>query len=114
MQWHEWLDGPFRGDFDITLINHVEPLDYLIYTDPGYYFGYDSPAFRALAEQHALAEHPRARQQLFAQLQRHLARDAANAWIFTPDLVTVVRKGLRGAWMNYPIFAHDIGALWWE
>lgn len=114
MQWHEWLDGPFRGDFDITLINHVEPLDYLIYTDPGYYFGYDSPAFRALAEQHALAEHPRARQQLFAQLQRHLARDAVNAWIFTPNLVTVVRKGLRGAWMNYPIFAHDIGAMWWE
>ncbi|AVP56893.1 ABC transporter substrate-binding protein [Pulveribacter suum] len=113
LQWHEWLAGPFRGDFDLTLINHVEPLDYLIYTDPGYYFGYDSPAFRALAEQHALAEYPRARQQLFAQLQRHLARDAANAWIFTPNLVTVVRKGLRGAWMNYPIFAHDIGAMSW-
>lgn len=114
LPWHEWLAGPFRGDFDMTIINHVEPLDYLIYTDPDYYFGYDSAEFRLLATQHAQASHPREQQQLFARLQRHLAHDAANAWIFTPNLVTVVRKGLRGAWMNYPIFAHDIGAMWWE
>ncbi|SDM71869.1 peptide/nickel transport system substrate-binding protein [Oryzisolibacter propanilivorax] len=114
LSWSEWLQGPFRGHFDMTLINHVEPLDYLIYTDPDYYFGYDSPAFRVLAHEHALATSPRQRQQLFGQLQRHLAQDAANAWIFTPSLVTVVRKGLRGAWMNYPIFAHDVGAMWWD
>ena len=48
---------------------------------------------------------------LFAALQRHLAQDAVNAWIFAPKIGTVVRKGLHGAWMNYPIFAHDIGAL---
>lgn len=114
LSWQQWLQGPFKGDFDLTLINHVEPLDYLIYTDPAYYFGYDSAAFRALAVQHALATHPRERRKLFAQLQRHLAQDAANAWIFTPRIVTVVRKALRGAWMNYPIFAHDIGAMWWD
>src|SRR5690606_39093113 len=34
MSWAQWLAGPFKGDFDMTLINHVEPLDYLIYTDP--------------------------------------------------------------------------------
>ena len=114
LSWQEWLDGPFRGHFDLTLINHVEPLDYLIYTDPQYYFGYDSAAFRELAREHAQAPGPRERQRLFARLQRHLAQDAANAWIFTPSIVTVVRKGLRGAWMNYPIFAHDIGAMWWD
>jgi len=27
---------------------------------------------------------------------------------------TVVRKGLRGTWVNYPIVAHDLGAMWWE
>jgi len=51
---------------------------------------------------------------LFAELQRHLAHDAVNAWVFTPRIGTVARKGLRGAWMNYPIFAHDIAAMWWE
>ena len=114
LEWPQWLAGPFKGHFDMTLINHVEPLDYLIYTDPGYYFGYDSPAFRELAQRHAAAASARERQLRFADLQRHLAQDAVNAWIFAPKIGAVVRKGLRGAWMNYPIFAHDIAALWWE
>ncbi|MFT3812653.1 MAG: ABC transporter substrate-binding protein [Acidovorax sp.] len=114
VSWAQWLAGPFKGQFDMTLINHVEPLDYLIYTDPGYYFGYDSPAFRELARRHDEARNARERQLRFADLQRHLALDAANAWIFAPKIGSVVRKGLRGAWMNYPIFAHDIAALWWE
>lgn len=112
--WAQWLAGPFKGRFDMTIINHVEPLDYLIYTDPNYYFGYDSAAFRTLAQRHAAAAHARERQLLFADLQRHLANDAVNAWLFTPRIGTVVRKGLRGAWMNYPIFAHDIAALRWS
>ena len=114
LSWQQWLQGPFKGQFDMTLINHVEPLDYRIYTDPGYYFGYDSPAFRALVERHASATNARERQMLFSQMQRHLAQDAVNAWIFAPQIGTVVRKGLRGTWMNYPIFAHQIAAMWWE
>ncbi|WP_404300612.1 ABC transporter substrate-binding protein [Alicycliphilus denitrificans] len=114
LSWEQWLNGPFKGQFDMTLINHVEPLDYRIYTDPGYYFGYDSPAFRALVQRHGAATNARERQQLWAQLQRHLAQEAVNAWIFAPQIGTVVRKGLRGVWMNYPIFVHDIAALRWE
>ncbi len=114
MEWPQWFAGPFRGDFDMTLINHVEPLDYLIYADPQYYFGYDSAQFRTLAQRHAEASSGRERQQLFAQMQRHLALDAASAWIFNASIGTVVRKGLRGVWMNYPIFAHDIAAMGWD
>lgn len=114
LSWEQWLSGPFKGRFDMTLINHVEPLDYQIYTDPGYYFGYDSPAFRALARRHAGAANARERQLLWAELQRHLTQDAVNAWIFAPQVGTVVRKGLRGVWMNYPIFVHDIAAMQWH
>lgn len=114
LDWKTWLDGPFKGDFDMTLINHVEPLDYRIYTDPSYYFGVDDPVFRSLVQQHDRTPSPRERQRLWAQMQRRLAETAANAWIFTPQIGTVVRKGLRGVWMNYPIFAHDIGAMSWE
>lgn len=114
VDWAQWLAGTFKGDFDVTLINHVEPLDYKIYTDPAYYFGYDSAEFRDLVARHDAAPNARARALLFAQLQRHLATDAANAWIFTPQLSTVARKGLKGLWMNYPIFAHDLAAMSWE
>ena len=114
LEWAAWLAGPFNGDFDLTLINHVEPLDYQIYTDPSYYFGYDSAAFRALVARHSASVHPRERQQLFADIQRKLAADAANAWLFAPQISTVARKGLQGLWMNYPIFAHDLAALSWQ
>ncbi len=112
--WANWMAGPFSGDFDLTLINHVEPLDYQIYTDPAYYFGYDSADFRNLVGRHAASTNARERQVLFAQIQRKLASDAVNAWIFAPQISTVARKGLKGLWMNYPIFVHDLAALRWE
>ncbi len=114
LDWAQWLGGPFKGRFDLTLINHVEPLDYPIYTDPGYYFGYDSAQFRSLVARHGASSQARERQQLFVQIQRKLAVDAVNAWIFAPQVATVARKGLQGLWMNYPIFAHDIAALSWD
>ena len=114
VDWAQWLGGAFKGQFDLTLINHVEPLDYAIYTDPDYYFGYDSAVFRDLAARHDAALSARERAVLFAEMQRHLVADAVNAWIFAPQLSTVARKGLKGLWMNYPIFAHDIAAMSWE
>ena len=114
LTWQQWLNGPFKGKFDLTMIYHVEPLDYPIYTDPSYYFGYDSPSFRALVARHEASQNARERQLLFADIQRHLATDAVNAWIYAAQVTAVSRKGLRGWWMNYPIMAHDISALHWE
>jgi hypothetical protein len=49
VEWAQWLAGPFKGNFDLTIINHVEPLDYATaYANPNYYFGYDSAKFRGL------------------------------------------------------------------
>lgn len=114
ISWTQWLEGPFSGDFDLTIINHVEPLDYHIYTRPDYYFGYDSAEFRELVQRHDISANPREQRMLFNQIQRHLAEDAVNAWLFTPQISTVVRKGLKGVWMNYPFFYHDIAAMYWE
>ncbi len=74
------MKGPFKGHFDMALINHAEPLDYAICTDPGHGFGCDSPAFRGLVARHHASTHPRERQRLlFADLQRKLSTDAVNA-----------------------------------
>lgn len=113
MPWNQWMSTVFQGDFDVSLILHVEPLDYAIYTRPDFYFGYDNAGYRALEARHGATANPRERSQLFRQMQRYLAEDAVNAWIFTPSISTVVRKGLKGVPMNYPIFAHDIGAMHW-
>jgi len=113
VEWAQWLSGPFKGNFDLTIINHVEPLDFNQYTNKAYYWGYDNPKFDALVKAHAGENNPAQRQKLWEQIQRQLTADAVNAWLFNPSQVAVSKKGLKGLWMNSPIFANDIGAVRW-
>jgi peptide/nickel transport system substrate-binding protein len=114
VEWAQWLSGTFKGNFDLTIINHVEPLDYVQYTNTAYYWGYDSKAFRDLAAAHAAATSVAERSKLWAALQRKLAEDAVNAYIFNPAQVAVGKKGLKGLWASSPIFANDIAAVSWQ
>ena len=96
------------------MIDHVEPLDYMQYANTGYYWGYDSKAFRDLAARHAAATNPQERSKLFADLQRLIAADAVNAYIFNRAQVAVAKKGLKGLWASSPIFANDMAAVSWQ
>ena len=114
VEWAQWLAGPFKGNFDLTVINHVEPLDFATaYADPKYYFGYDSPSLRKRVADLAAATSARERTRLFREIQQQLADDAVNAWIWNPAQVAVARKGLRGLWSSSPVFANDLAALGW-
>jgi peptide/nickel transport system substrate-binding protein len=114
VEWAQWLSGPFKGQFDLTIINHVEPLDILQYANPDYYWGYQNPAFNALAKRYAEAAKGPAKAKAYADLQRQLAQDAVNAWLFNPAQVAVARKGLKGLWANSPIFANDLTQVSWS
>jgi len=114
VEWAQWLSGAFKGNFDLTIINHVEPLDYMQYANPSYYWGYDSKAFRELAAKHAAETNPKERSRLFAELQRMLATDSVNVYLFNPAQVAVSRKGFRGLWANLPILANDLAAMGWQ
>lgn len=114
VEWAQWLGGTFKGNFDLSIINHVEPLDYLQYTNPQYYWGYDSAAFRDLATKHASTTNAKERQKLFGDLQRQLATDAVNAYIFNPQNVAISKKALKGVWPNSPIFANDLASWRWQ
>jgi len=114
VEWAQWLGGAFKGNFDLTIINHVEPLDYMQYANPSYYWGYDSKAFRDLAARHAAATNPAERTKLFADMQRMIATDCVNVFIFNPSQVCVAKKGLKGLWSSSPIFANDISAVSWQ
>jgi peptide/nickel transport system substrate-binding protein len=114
VEWAQWLGGVFKGNFDLTVINHVEPLDYMTYANPQYYFGYDSKAFRDLAAKHAASTNPKDRTKLFGDMQRQITNDAVNAFIFNPAQAAVGRKGLKGLWSSSPIFANDMSAVSWQ
>ena len=114
VEWAQWLSGTFKGNFDLTVINHVEPLDYAQYGNTAYYWGYDSQAYRELLAKHAAAGSVRERSDAWVALQKKLAEDAVNAYIFNPAQVAVGKRGLKGMWASSPIFANDLAALSWQ
>ena len=113
VEWAQWLGGTFKGNFDLTVINHVEPLDYMNYANPAYYWGYDSKAFRDLAAKHSEAS-GKERTKLFGDMQRLIANDAVNVFLFNASNTAVYRKGLKGLWSSSPIFANDMSAVSWQ
>jgi peptide/nickel transport system substrate-binding protein len=114
VEWAQWLSGAFKGNFDLTIINHVEPLDYMQYANTGYYWGYDSKTFRDLTAKYAATSNGKERAKLFAEIQKQIADDAVNVFIWNPAQVAVSKKGLKGLWASSPIFANDMAAVSWQ
>ena len=50
---------------------------------------------------------------MWRDIQRQLAEDAVNVFLWNPAQVAVFKKGLRGLWNSSPIFANDMGAVSW-
>ena len=53
------------------------------------------------------------RNRLLGDAQRLLAQDAACAFLYQPQWVTVAAKNLRGLWKDMPVFVNDLAALSW-
>ena len=114
VEWAQWLSGPFKGNYDLTIISHVEPLDFAVYGDPAYYFGYDSKPYRDLLAKYNASIDAKERTKLLADIQKHLANDAVGAWIFQLPQFAVSKKNLKGLWSSSPIFANDMAAVSWQ
>ena len=104
----------YKGNFDLTIISHVEPLDFGIYADPNYYWGYDSQGLpRAVRPTTATSDRSRTGGSCSA-IQRKLATDAVNAFLYQLPQLRSPRAKLQGLWSNTPIFVNDLSALWWS
>jgi len=114
VEWAQWMSGTYGNkNYDLSLILHVEPFDLVNYTKPEYYWGYQSARFNEAFDK--ARNSPRAADRLrhLGDAQRILAEDAANAFLFQPQFITVAARNLRGLWKDTPIFANDIAALYW-
>jgi peptide/nickel transport system substrate-binding protein len=114
VEWAQWLSGAFKGNFDLTIISHVEPLDIGVYANPGYYFGYDSRPFQQLMARYNGSIDPKERLKLIGDAQRMLAEDAVNAFLFQLPQVSVAHKRLKGLWSSSPVYANDMAAVSWQ
>ena len=114
VEWAQWLSGAFKGNFDLTVISHVEPLDFDRYADPAYYWGYDSATFDGLLSKYNATTDAKGRLKLLGDLQRQLATDAVNVYLYQLPQFAVGKKQLKGLWSSSPIFANDLAALSWQ
>ena len=113
VEFAQWLSGAFKGNYDLTIISHVEPLDFDRYADPNYYYGYDSKAYRDLLAAYNAATESKSKLKLLGDIQRQLADDSVAAYLFQLPQVAVSRKPLKGIWSSSPVFANDMGAVSW-
>jgi peptide/nickel transport system substrate-binding protein len=114
VEWAQWLSGPFKGSFDLTIISHVEPLDFDRYADPKYYWGYESKAYNDLLAKYNSSADTKSRMRFLGDIQRQLATDSVNAYLYQLPQFAVGNKKLKGLWSSSPIFANDLSALAWQ
>ncbi len=115
VEWAQWLSGVYgQKAYDLTVISHVEPLDFGNFARPNYYWGYESAEFNTLWSQIQATIQPEERRRLMVQAQELVARDAVAAYLYQPTWITVASARLKGLWKDMPLFVNDLSALSWQ
>jgi peptide/nickel transport system substrate-binding protein len=97
LEWAQWLEQVFtRHDFDMSIVGHAEPMDYDIYARDDYYFGYSNPEFKSLIAALDDTLDTVRRRDLLQQIQRKLADDAVNGFLFQYPRLDVWNVHLQG------------------
>ena len=91
-----WLEEVLTNhDYDMSIIQHVEPRDISHFANPDYYFGYDSAELRELMTE-ADSGPPDQQVSTMQDAGRLLAEDAAADWLFLFPYIAVADAGLSG------------------
>ncbi len=115
IEWAQWLSGVYNQKaYELTLIAHVEPLDFGNFARPNYYWNYKSPAFDALWARIGATADTAERTRLMAEAQRLVADDAVAAYLYQPTWITVANARLEGLWKDMPVLVNDLAALRWR
>jgi peptide/nickel transport system substrate-binding protein len=115
LEWAQWLDQVYtRHDFDMSIVGHAEPLDYDIYARDDYYFGYSSPEFKALIAALDDSVEPAVRKDLLQQIQRKLADDAVNGFLFQYPRLDIWNAHAHGVGFNNVLGVVDVTRAYFD
>jgi peptide/nickel transport system substrate-binding protein len=95
-----WLQQVFTDhNYDMSIINHVEPRDIVSFADPSYYWGYDNPKVQRLV---AEADSGTQQEQVakMKEVARTITEDAAADWLYLYPNVHVYASDLQGVPRN--------------
>jgi peptide/nickel transport system substrate-binding protein len=115
LEWAQWLKEVFRErDYDFSIVAHTEANDIDRYARDGYYWNYNSAAFRkAYAEMVQIID-PAKRTEQLRRLQKIIADDAVNGYLYQLAKVGIWKKELVGMWENSPTPAIDMTQVSWK
>ncbi|GAA2879632.1 ABC transporter substrate-binding protein [Streptosporangium fragile] len=92
-----WLDKVYtKGEYDLSLVAHVEPLTILKYAQPGYYWRYDGEDVQTWTREAITARSEAERDGLLKKVARKISEDAAVDWLGIARSTTVARRGFTG------------------
>ena len=115
VEWAQWMSGVYgQKAYDLTLISHVEPLDFGNFARPNYYWGYTSPEFNALWAKIQATPQADARNRLMADAQRLVAREVVSVYLYQPTWITVAHARLQGLWKDMPLSVNDLSSMSWR
>jgi peptide/nickel transport system substrate-binding protein len=115
LEWAQWLDQVYtRHDFDMSIVGHAEPLDYDIYARDDYYFGYSNPEFKALIAALDDSVDAAVRKDLLQKIQRKLAADAVNGFLFQYPRLDIWNSHLHGIGFNNVLGVVDVTRAYFD
>ncbi len=106
-----WLDVVFtKGNYDMSIIAHVEPRDIVKYGDPHYYWHYDNPKVtKLIAEADAGTEAEQVAK--MKQVAKILAEDAAADWLFLLPNLVITKADITGVPKNATTLSFDLTGI---
>jgi peptide/nickel transport system substrate-binding protein len=109
IEWGQWLARIYRqADYDMTVMGHAEPFDIGIYANSQYYFRYENPKLQELIAAADASLDDTERKSLYEQVQRIIADDAVNVFLYNSPYLVGMRNSVHGWWTNLPIPAIDV------
>ncbi|GAA1253503.1 ABC transporter substrate-binding protein [Prauserella halophila] len=106
-----WLQQVFTdGDYDMSIVQHVEPQDITTFGDPEFYWGYDSERVQRLLTEADTAP-PREYIADMRRVARTLSDDAAANWLFLFPNIVVAKNEVRGLQANQVSESFDLTGL---
>jgi peptide/nickel transport system substrate-binding protein len=110
----KWIDEVFiKRDYEMSIIDHAEPMDIDIYSRPGYYFNYNNPKFNDLMAAAAKTSDDSERDKLYAEAQTILAEEVPALYLYDLPRLNIWNANLEGLWENEPISQLYVRDAYW-
>lgn len=106
-----WLkDVHNGGNYDMSIVAHVEARDLRRFTDPLYYFHYDNAEYN---KQFAAADEAPSDElvPLMRKALRTLAEDAAAVWLFALPNLVITKSTVTGVPQNAATLSFDLTTI---